>query len=938
MTTTTTTPRRAEDRMRAVPARTRLRGAGAVVVLLALLVGVPVLLAAVIGNPLPQQVPTAHALQRLLARPLSDNAVVRILAMLAWLAWASLGVNVAREAWSQLHGLPSPRRLPLLSLQQGFAHHLVATALLLLPAAANLHAAPMSSLTRAVGEPYPAGRPVAAMTLTVDSPLDQPKAERILRETPEAAIAHMPAQPATPQRPHKVYVVAPPHGRHYDSLWDIAERHLGDGRRYREIYELNRGRPQPDGSELTRASLIQPGWVLLLPDDATGPGVRDVTGTTAPHADHSAPASTVYHFQDPSGASPDAQPAMPAPAPRSPGETTWPATTPTSTSERDKGDAHPVASHRTHLPVVPIGLGVGSLAAIAALQRARRIALRNRPIGRRPAPTPADLLPVEAGLRREAKRVDPLAATLRLAIALAGQRRPTAGVGAVLRHDDGQIELLLREPVPAAPPFAATERGWQLPANAAGFAFAVDDADPLPALLQLGRHDDAEVYIDIEAAGYTAVDGDPPAVEDLLATCAARLVGATWAELTHVMIPARIGARVGALEHVEVVDDIAVRTEEILRYASTVKAQLVDAGFDSVAAARGGGPADAMAVLTLVGWRQDELPDELAEAAVDPAVPLLVLASGADERAGQQWRLTDEVLSGTAHTDPVTVAARPPAADQVAVLIEHVRTAEAVAPTHTSYVQLHEDAPPAPATEPAAPVMSIDLLGPVELTGITMPRRTPAFQTLVYLALHRRGVTAEQLSTALWPDELAASKTIRNRVAEARAVVEGAISDGPGWRLDESISSDWQRFQTLAAGTAEQQLAALDLVRGQPFDGFTDEWVDLEMFRTDMVAAVIDLAFMVAERALDNDEPAVAYRASRVGLRASPYEERLFRLAMRAADAEGSTGKLRALMNEAQQILDVQIEPDDRMQRETIALYEELTSAAHRRERVRAQQ
>jgi DNA-binding SARP family transcriptional activator len=315
-------------------------------------------------------------------------------------------------------------------------------------------------------------------------------------------------------------------------------------------------------------------------------------------------------------------------------------------------------------------------------------------------------------------------------------------------------------------------------------------------------------------------------------------------------------------------------------------------------------------------------------------VPLLLLAAGADERAGQQWRLTDEVLSGTAHADPVTVAARPPAADQVAVLIDHVRTADAVAPTDTSYVQLREDAPPAPVTEPTEPAMSIAVLGPVELTGIAMPRRTPAFQTLVYLALHRRGVTAEQLSTALWPDELAAGKTIRNRVAEARAVVEGAISDGPGWRLDEAIGSDWQRFQTLAAGTAEQQLAALDLVRGQPFDGFTDEWVDLEMFRTDMVAAVIDLAVTVAERALDDGEPAVAFRAARAGLRASPYEERLFRLAMRAADAEGSTGKLRALKNELQRVLDVQIEPDDRMQRETIALYEELTSAAHRRTRV----
>jgi hypothetical protein len=33
-------------------------------------------------------------------------------------------------------------------------------------------------------------------------------------------------------------------------------------------------------------------------------------------------------------------------------------------------------------------------------------------------------------------------------------------------------------------------------------------------------------------------------------------------------------------------------------------------------------------------------------------------------------------------------------------------------------------------------------------------------------------------------------------------------------------------------------------------------------------------------------------------------------------------------------VLDVRVEPDDRVQRETLALYEELTSAARRRERV----
>ncbi|GMA88287.1 hypothetical protein GCM10025868_35370 [Angustibacter aerolatus] len=49
---------------------------------------------------------------------------------------------------------------------------------------------------------------------------------------------------------HKVYTVQKPDGRYHDNLWDIAERHLGDGRRYKEIYQAERGsraarRPPP---------------------------------------------------------------------------------------------------------------------------------------------------------------------------------------------------------------------------------------------------------------------------------------------------------------------------------------------------------------------------------------------------------------------------------------------------------------------------------------------------------------------------------------------------------------------------------------------------------------------------------------------------------------------------------------------------------------------
>lgn len=50
-----------------------------------------------------------------------------------------------------------------------------------------------------------------------------------------------------------------------DYLVKLARIHLGDGRRWREIYELNMGVSQADGRALTNPNLIHIGWVLEIP-------------------------------------------------------------------------------------------------------------------------------------------------------------------------------------------------------------------------------------------------------------------------------------------------------------------------------------------------------------------------------------------------------------------------------------------------------------------------------------------------------------------------------------------------------------------------------------------------------------------------------------------------------------------------------------------------
>jgi len=82
----------------------------------------------------------------------------------------------------------------------------------------------------------------------------------------------------------KHYVVRLPVDGRREYLFEIAARLLGDGNRADEIFELNRGRPQPDGSALTDPAVLRPGWILVLPADASGPDVRigPVPGITPP--------------------------------------------------------------------------------------------------------------------------------------------------------------------------------------------------------------------------------------------------------------------------------------------------------------------------------------------------------------------------------------------------------------------------------------------------------------------------------------------------------------------------------------------------------------------------------------------------------------------------------------------------------------------------------
>lgn len=251
--------------MSAVSGLRRASGAlGALVVLVAVEAGVPLLLAAVGGWP--SHVPAgAQVLHQLTER--DDGRLLGVvLAAGAWVCWALFTVSVAVELLGVLRRRPAVH-LPGLGLLQRPAAALVAALVsgLLLSAASSAmgsSAGPASGLPAArVGG---AATVAAAMTRPALALAPAPvTAERdggpLLGQSPPLAAARVDAasrSESTPYLPR--YVVL-----RRDTLWGIAQRHLGDPLRYREIVALN---PAVVGSD----NEIRAGAVLVLPADAAG--------------------------------------------------------------------------------------------------------------------------------------------------------------------------------------------------------------------------------------------------------------------------------------------------------------------------------------------------------------------------------------------------------------------------------------------------------------------------------------------------------------------------------------------------------------------------------------------------------------------------------------------------------------------------------------------
>lgn len=259
-----------------------LRAFGALLVLVVLLGAVPFALVHFIGWPLPHQMPTMDQLRS----PLTSDVLIKALAVVVWLAWAQFTACVIVELANARRGVGIPAKVPAAAPSQFLARQLVAAVLMLTATAASFapdithlsntpaaipkpHTA-ISMRFDAAGSPPPSTSGIVSRNGSSTTTTSNLPSTRTVQEVARPSSSSLTPVSVQTVAGTKLYRVQPPHGRNYDSLWEIAERHLGDGRRYKEIYALNEDRIQPDGTKLTDASLIRPGWILEMPADATG--------------------------------------------------------------------------------------------------------------------------------------------------------------------------------------------------------------------------------------------------------------------------------------------------------------------------------------------------------------------------------------------------------------------------------------------------------------------------------------------------------------------------------------------------------------------------------------------------------------------------------------------------------------------------------------------
>jgi hypothetical protein len=252
---------------------------------------VPLLLLALQANPLPDHLPGPAELfgraRQVVTSPDDGTLLLAVVQIVAWVGWGVFALSALIEGLAVAVGRTAPAIRGLAAVQRPAAYLVAVIAAALTTPAASAAAVPvLPAHTVADAPAVPGATPTPAGASAAAGDARTSPAAPVLADaryrTDNVIAGHDPARargmPFTEAGVRKLPAVQV--GR-YDSLWRIADRHLGDGRRWTEIYQLNTGRTQPGGGRLSDPDHLEEGWTLLLPADARGTSPADTSRTSA---------------------------------------------------------------------------------------------------------------------------------------------------------------------------------------------------------------------------------------------------------------------------------------------------------------------------------------------------------------------------------------------------------------------------------------------------------------------------------------------------------------------------------------------------------------------------------------------------------------------------------------------------------------------------------
>ncbi|MFC8801350.1 hypothetical protein ACFT2C_26765 [Promicromonospora sp. NPDC057138] len=349
----------------------------------------------------------------------------------------------------------------------------------------------------------------------------------------------------------KYYVMQTKPNGEQEFLFEIAQRFLGDGNRYTEIFELNKGRTQPDGNVLTDPAAVLPGWVMQLPDDAEGEGVEVGVLPTGP-ADGGAGSGGPGATPSDDAASEDAA-SEDAP---SDDASALPGASPSAEAGAPASGAADAGETAAGGPswVVPVLIVLGALVLAAGAAYGGILLVRRLRAGRE---EPFD----DSLLRTDTSAAWMVDRALRVLIAACerdGEELP-AVTGVFI--EGGAMRLRLGSPVSPAPsPWVANEDGqsWSAPLAKLQSAPASEaSTSRFARLVTIGVGETGRVLVDFASArGVISLDGPTRARHEVLRRWLGELTGNPWSNDPRVVMVGNGLPQPELVEHLSAIEQV----------------------------------------------------------------------------------------------------------------------------------------------------------------------------------------------------------------------------------------------------------------------------------------------------------------------------------------------------------------------------------------------